>query len=470
MDFQVETLGPCRKKIAVTIPPERIGEEFDKKYEEINENVALPGFRPGRAPRKLLEKRFGTRLADEVKDDLVKAALEKLVEEKKAEPLAPPDIDLSDTDLEPGQPLAFEFELVTKPEFDTPDYKGLEVKVPPVVVEDDEIDEAVDHMRRSGATLETIEDGEAEDGDVLVVDWRAMDGDSVEARDDQAYYPVGRGVLAGFVASDIDKALVGGAVGAEASQTVQVAADDPREELRGRELELHVTLKEIKRYVLPPLDEAFFEKHDYDDMDELREDTQKKIRRAKERQRDGQAEQKLVEQLLDAVEISLPEDFVEQELEGWAMRKRMSLQVEKVEDEEITKQIDAARDDQKATIERDMQRHFLLERISDEEELEVTEAELVQAIEEIAMMYGHPVEEVMASFRDGGRLGELRAEIRHRKARQILRQHATLVEDVSLAEGDKPEKKAKKKAAAKKKKSAPKKAAKKKAKASKKKA
>lgn len=469
MDFQVESLGPCRKKIVVTIPPERIGEEFDKKYDEINENVALPGFRPGRAPRKLLEKRFGTRLAGEVKDDLVKAALEKLVEEKKAEPLAAPDIDLSDVELEPGQPLTFEFEMVTKPEFETPEYKGLEVKVPPIAVSEEEIDRQIDLLRRRDAKLEIAKDAKAEAGDVLVVDWRALDGDSVEARDDNVYYPLGRGVLAGFVAEEIDAQLDGAEVGAEAQATVHVPVDDPREELRDRELALHVELKQIKRYVLPPIDQAFLEKHDFDDVDELRADMKKQIARAKQRQRDAAAEHQLVEQLLDAVEISLPESFVERELEHWAMRKRMSLQVEKVEDEEIAKQVEAARADTKAAIERDMQRHFLLERVSEEEDVEVTEAELVQAIEEIAMAYGHPVEEVAASFRESGRLAELRAEIRHRKARQILRQHATLVEDAALAEEGKATKKAKK--VAKKKAATKKKAkAKTKAKAKKKKA
>jgi len=469
MDFKVENLGPCRKKIAVTISPERIVEEYDKKYGEINEAVAMPGFRPGRAPRKLLERRFSSRLADEIKADLVKAALEELFEdaERKVEPLAPPDIDLEALQVEAGKPLAFEFELVTRPEFETPAYKGLEVKVPPVEVSAEEVDTQVDQLRRRGATLETVEDGTVEDEDVLVVDWKALDGDSVEAHDDNAYYPYGRGVLAGFVAESLDEQLAGKKVGAKASASVQVAADDQREELRGRELDLQVVLKEIKRYKLPPLDAKFLEKHDYDDEEELRDDVKKRIARAKNRQRDALAEHLLVEQLLEAIEISLPEDFVERELENWALRKRMSLQMDEASDEEIAKQIDAARADTKAAIERDMQRHFLLERIATEEAVEVTEAELAQSIQEIAMAYGHPVEQVAAQFRDQGRLAELQAEVRQRKARAAIRASATLVEDPSMSGEDAAsgetatEKKATPKKAAKKK-AAKKKAAKKK--------
>jgi len=434
MDFNVEPLGPCRKKILVKIPPDRVGEEFDKKYGEINDSVAMPGFRPGRAPRKLLERRFSSRLGDEVKNDLVKAALEELFEEKKVEPLAAPDIDIDSLDLEAGQPLTFEFEIVTKPEFETPDYKGLEVKVPPIEVSDEEIDTAVKQLLRRGATLDAVDDGAVEAGDVLIVDWRACDGDSVESRDDNAYYPFGRGVLAGFVAASIDEQLDGQKIGAEASATVQVTADDPREELRGRELDLQVTLKGIKRYVLPPLDAAFLKKHDYDDEDELRGDVRKRISRGKSRQRDGLAEHLLVDQLLGSIEISLPESFVEQELENWALRKRMSLQMEKVEDDEISKQIDAARGDTQQAIEGDMKRHFLLDRIAGEENVQVTEAEMAQSIEEMAMAYGHPVEQVAAQFRDAGRLAELQSQIRQRKAAEVIRQAAVLVEDPSLLE------------------------------------
>lgn len=428
MDFQVETLGPCRKKIAVTIPPERVGEAFDKKYGEINESVALPGFRPGRAPRRLLEKRFGSRLGGEVKDDLVKAALEKLVEEQKVEPLAPPEIDLSDKSVEPGRAFTFEFELVTKPEFETPTYKGLEAAVPAIAVSEAEIDAAVDRLRRREASLEKVEDTLVAAGDVLVLDWRAMSGDSVEARDDNVYYPYGKGVVAGFAAQAIDEQLLGQAVGAQAEAAVQVAADDPRESLRGRELQLRVKLKSILRYVLPPIDAAFLAKHDYDDEAELRGEVKKRIVRVRTRERDVRAEDLLVEQLLSSIQISLPEDFVGRAVEGWAARTRMKLQMDQVDEDEIVKHIDGARASTKETIEREMQRHFLLDRIAAAESLEVTEAETARAIEEIAMAYGHPVEQVAATFRDGEKLAELRSELLHRKARQVVREHATLVE------------------------------------------
>lgn len=434
MDFQVQALGPCRKKVAVTVPAQRVGEAFDKKYEEISDKVPLRGFRQGRAPRKLLEKRFGPHLGDEVKQDLVKAALEELFDSKQIEPLAPPDIDVEALALTPGEELRFEFEIVTQPEFETPAWKGLEVRVPVLEASEQEIDGFVDTLRRSGAKLADAPDGVVGDGDLLVMDWVASSGDSVEARDDGVYYRFGRGVLAGFVAEGLDEQLRGAKAGATATAKVQVAADDPRAELRGKELDLVATLKEVKRYELPPLDAEFLSKHDYDNEEELREDMKRRILRAKGRGRDVEAERKLVEQLLGSIEISLPDGFVDQELEHWAARKRISLQMEKVEAEEIEKQIAEGRSDTRTAIEQDMRRYFLLNRIAKEENIEVTEAELVAAIEEVAQAYGHPVEQVMQSFRDSRRLAELQGEIRQRKARELVRQNAKLVEDAALNE------------------------------------
>ena len=463
--FQVDPVGPCKKKIAVTIPAERIQQEFDSKYNEINEHVALKGFRPGHAPRKLLEKRFAGKLGDEVKGDLVKAALEELVEEQKVEPLKPPEIDIESLEMTPDQELSFEFELITKPEFDTPEYKGLEVKVPPVVVTDAQVDQGVENLLRGSAQLETVEDAVVTDDDLLIIDWEAKDGDSVEAKDSNFWYQFGRGVVGGFVAEGVDDQLRGKKVGATASATVQVAADDAREELRDKELTLEIELKEVKRYVLPEIDAAFLEANDYDDEDELREDVSKQIQRAMRREVERGAELRLVDQLLETVDISLPEEFVEGELEGWAGRKRLELQMEKVAEEEIAKQVDAGRDDARTSIEADMRRFFLLDRLATEEAVEVTEAEMLQAVNEIAQAYGRPVEEVIGSLQHGGRLGELSTQIRHRKAREAVRGAATLVEDESLLseeEKAKPKKAAKKKAskkkAAKKKKSAKKKA------------
>lgn len=184
----------------------------------------------------------------------------------------------------------------------------------------------------------------------------------------------------------------------------------------------------MQRYLLPEVDADFLAKHDFDDEKEMREEIEKGIRRAKGRVREREAEDKLVEQLVGGIEMSLPQPFVERELASWARRKRMNLEMEKVEEDEIARQVAAEEGEAKVAVEKDMRTFFLLERIADAEDVKVTEADLSGALHEIAQAYGHPVEQVLASYRDGGRLQELASQIRHRKVRDLIRREATIVE------------------------------------------
>ena len=428
MDFRVDPLGPCRKKVAVTIPPERVRQEYDKQMGELNKSFALPGFRKGHAPRKLLERRFGPHLGGDVKESLVKAALEALVKEQKVEPLRPPTLDLEAMKVDPGQPLSFEFELLTRPEFQTPTWKGLEMKVAPVAVTPKEIDEAVEGLRRREARLTEAKDAVIGDGDVLVVDWQARVGGTVIAEDRGAYLPFGRGVLAGLPCAALEAELRGKKAGATAHGTVTAAADDPREALRGKEVELQVAVKEVRRHELPAVDAAFLERHDFDDVAEMRKYLERQIQRAKTRERDRAAEEKLLEGVVAGVSMALPDEILAQELEAWAERKKAELREEGVVEGALDKQLESARPEARREIEGELRRYFVLDRIAREENLEVADAEVGQALQEIAQAYGRPMEEVLEAYRQGGRLEELRGSLRHRKVREAVRRAAHVVQ------------------------------------------
>lgn len=433
MDFRIETLAPCRKKIAVTIPSERIRAEYDKQYGEINQSFALPGFRKGHAPKKLLERRFAARLVDDVKESLVRAALQELVRDQKVEPLQPPSIDLPALTLEPGKPLAFEFELTTRPEFATPTWKGLEMRVAPVVVTPGEVEAAVEALRRREARLETAPEGVVGDEGVLVLEWKALEGDTVLAEDASAYHMLGRPTLAGFPAEEIDAGLRGRKAGATAEARVRAGDEDPREELRGKDLRLVVSLREVKRYVLPALDATFLSKHDYDDEAEMRKDMERQVQRGKTRERDRAAEEELVSALVAGVRFDLPKEIIDQELESWSRRRRAELEGEGLAGPALEAKVAEGAAGARAEIEADMRRFFVLDRIANEEGLEVPDAEVVQALQEVAAAYGRPVEEVLQAYRSGGRIEELRSTLRHRKVREAVRRAAHVVETAPAA-------------------------------------
>jgi trigger factor len=433
MDFRVETIGPCRKKVTVTVPAERIREEYDKQYDEINKNLSLPGFRPGKAPRKILEARFAKKLVGEVKAKLVEAAFQEMVSEKKVQPIASPRVDVEGLAFDPAAAFEFTVEMATRPEFDLPETKGLEVTVPPLSVSDADVDAGVERLRLAEGTLVPAPDGVAAEDDVLVLDLDARRGDAPLHAESNVYYRLGRGVVEGIVAEGLDAALRGASAGAKAKTEGRVAADDPREALRGDPFDLHVEVREVKRFRLPDLDEAFLKARDYDGVDELRQDVRRKIVRARERERDRMAEDRLVDLLVERAKIPLPAEVVDGEVERWLDRRRLEASAEGMPEEEITKEAAGAKDEVRSRVERDLRRVFVLEKVAEAEKVEVGESDLVAAIEQMAREAGRPTSEVAGAFSDPQRLGELRSHVRHRKAKEALRRAASVVEETAKA-------------------------------------
>ena len=159
MEIHVEKTGPCKAKVSITIPPESIREEMDKTYKKTAAAVTFPGFRKGRAPRKLVLKRFGDLIKEEVKETLVGEAVRQAVKEHGLDPVEDPELNLEDLAIEEDAPLEVTFEVEVKPEFDLGEYQGIPVSLDPLKVTDAEIDEAVEELRSRFAFLKTLEEG-----------------------------------------------------------------------------------------------------------------------------------------------------------------------------------------------------------------------------------------------------------------------------------------------------------------------
>jgi trigger factor len=438
MDFRVEEIAPCRKKVTVTVPAAAVKTALDARYEEINDEITLPGFRPGHAPRKLLESRFGTHVRDEVKGKIVEEAFKKGVEEKKYAPLGQPNIDVAEAEIDAAKPFEFAFELTTRPEFDLPTWKGREVKVPAVSVDDAAVDEAVESLRMAEGTLETSDEPLVL-GDVAVVDWTAsVDGARVDGGEG-AYYRLGRGVMEGIALEGADPALVGGKAGATATVRGRTAADDPREGLAGREFDVAMTVRETKRFEPAALDEAFLKRRDFDDVEELRRDVRRRLLRQRERERDRVAEDRLVESIATEASITLPKQLVDDAVGGWAERRRIEARESGASEEDVARTLSAGEAKVRADVEADLRRYFVLDRIAEAEGLSVSEEELVGAVEQMARESGRSAGEVVQHFQeDPSRIAELRAHLRHRKAREALRKAATVVEETAAPPAKEP--------------------------------
>lgn len=429
MEFRVEELAPCRKKVTVTVEAERVRKEIDGQYAEVNKQIALPGFRPGKAPRKLLESKFGPHIHGEAKQKIVEAAYKQLVEEKRIVPLSQPAVDVDGATLDPAKAFEFAFEVTTRPEFELPAWKGLEVKVPPAVVTDADVDAGVERMRLQSGNLVPSDAGAADD-DVVVLDWKAKDGDAVLLAEENAYYRVGKGVIDDIVIDGLDVKLAGAKAGDAFVVKGRVPASDARAELAGRELTLQLDIREIKRFKPADLDAEFLKRHDFDDVDELRKDVRRRIQRGLDRERNRLAEDRLIDGLVASVKFDLPAEIVDGSVADWTERQRLEAEAEGQDGAAVAAKLDGEKDALRAKVEADLRRHFVLEKISEAEGLSVSEQELVGAVEQIARENGRSASEVIQHFQEQpGRLAELRAHLKHEKAREALRKAASIIDE-----------------------------------------
>lgn len=446
MEFNVEAAGPCRKKVSVKIPQDRVSEEFNKSYGNWVKSVPIPGFRPGRAPRKLVEKRFGEQVALEVKQTLVDAAFEEALEQNDLHPITDPELKLDEISVDPTESMAFDFMVTVKPEFDLPDLGDIEVEVPTAEPTKPEVDMAIDDLRKRKATLRPIEGGKIERGDVVTLKVRGMSGESEVLHEDSLQYEVGSSWLGGLIAQGLDEQLEGNEVGVSVQAKAFAPPHHDQHPLAGQEIDLSAEVLDHKRPELPEVNDDFAKAFDFDSVDELVETVTRDVAAHKERERNKLIENLALMQLAEKTDFELPAELIEREVDDLARRAAYEMQMQEKSEEEIAQRIVEIRARRADESTRELKAFFILDKIVEQERLLVTENEVREAVAAIAAYNQNTPEQMYAMMRDSGRLGSLRNQLRERKAREKLRKKTT-VKDAPPETADKKSSGGKKKAA-----------------------
>jgi len=428
MQFSVEEAGPCRKRVKVTIPPELVAQEFDKSIRQWIRQVPIPGFRPGKAPRALVEKRFGKQVALEVKQTLLDNAYTEALKENKLSPIADPEVDFEKVNVEPSQPVDFDFTVTVKPEFDLPDYKDIEVAAPSATPTDEEIEQAVTALRKRKATLRPVTKGGVESGDVVTLKVRGLDGDKELFHHDGLPYEVGSRMLADLVTDGLDEALVGKKTGETVSAKAFLPPHVENHPLAGVDLTLEGEVLDLKRPELPAVDNKLAEAYDFKDKDEFLAFVKDDVGRHKEEQRNRVIEDLALARLLEKTKFDLPEDLITKEADEIARRTAYEMQIQGKPEEEIAKQVAESRARRSEESARELKMWFLLDKLVEKERILVPESEVREAVAQIAAYQGKTPEQMYALLRDAGRLSSLRNHLRVKKARARLRERVKVTE------------------------------------------
>jgi trigger factor len=418
----VETLSPTRVRLTVEVPFDELKAELDKAYKTIGAQVKVQGFRPGKVPPRILDQRVGRGV---VLEEAVQEALPRLYSEAVTEagvaPVGRPEVDV--TKLDDGVELTFTAEVDIRPEFEIPAYDGLAVTVADAVVTDEDISTQVDELRERFAKLTPV-DRPAADGDYVTLDLAAtVDGQDVPGGTASGLsYQVG----AGDLLDGIDEAVTGKSAGDATVFTTTLVAG----EYEGQEAQVAVTVQAVNERELPAADDAWAETTGFASFEELQADVRGRLERVKKMEQGVEARDKVLEALLDAIEVPLPESVVEAEVQ-WrkestdAQLQQAGLTLDQyLEDEGKGEEEFAEEVRESATTA--VKAQLVLDAIADQEQMGVTDAELTDQVVRRAQRAGVSPDQYAQSLVQSGQLQGLVAEVRRGKALATVMEGATI--------------------------------------------
>ena len=417
MKTAVEELSPTRVRLSVEVSFEELKPSLDKAYREVSQQVRIPGFRPGRVPPRVIDMRVGRgAVLTEAVNESLPGFYSKAVEEAEVRPLGQPEVDI--TQLDDGKDLTFTAEVEVQPKFELPDFSTLTVTIDNAVVSDEDVDGYVDSLRERFASLKTA-DRPAADGDYTSIDLSAtVDGEAVEdAQASGLSYQIGSGTML----EGLDEALAGMSAGESKTFTTELAGG----EKAGEQAEVTVTVQSVKVKELPELDDDFAQlASEFDTLEELRADARTQLERARKFAQATQARDRAVTALVEAIDIPLPENFVEHEA-GHA-REHVEEQLTQARTskadylESIGKSEEEFSNDLRTESERAVKVGFVLDAVARQEELSVNQAELSYFVSDQAQRMGVPPEYLARQLSEGGQLGTAVTEVLRGKAAALV--------------------------------------------------
>ncbi|MBD2758444.1 trigger factor [Yimella sp. cx-573] len=410
MKSAVETLNPTRVKLTVEVPFEELKPSLDAAYAAIGNQVQIPGFRKGKVPARIIEQRFGRgAVVGEAINEALPQFYGQAIEENNLQPLGQPEVDVTGAPTEGDDPLVFTAEVDVRPEFELPKFDEIKVEVDPIKVTDEDVDAEVEQLRERFGTLKTVERA-ATKGDFVSIDLKATIGDEEIDAVEGISYEVG----AGNMLEGMDEALEGLSAGESKEFTAALAGG----EHEGQDADCVVTLQAVKERELPELDDEFAQlASEHDTMDELRAQLTTQAEAGKRFQQGVQARDKVLEHLLENVEIALPQGIIDAEVNSHLEGEG------RLEDGEHRAEVDEST--RKA-----LKSQLLLDKIVEDEEIQVSQEELIEYLIMSAQQYGMDPNTFAQALDQQGQVPQVLSEVARRKAL------ASVLEKVSVVDTD----------------------------------
>ncbi len=415
LEAGVKQLAACKVEVKVRVPVAAIKAEMQRAFDELALNAAVPGFRKGHTPRRLVERHFEKAVLEDTKRLITAKAWEQVVKENDLHPIGEPDLPDEKVAYDAEKGLSFELELEVMPKFDAGEYKGLELTRPAGGVSEEDVTKTLDGLRRRNAQVEAVPGGKTQEDDVPVVDVDIKVGDQVVQTVSDQEITLGVDNWLRGLDRDFWKDLLGKTAGESASKTVTLPDTYQKEAYRGKEAVLTVTVKDVKRPKLAELNDEFAKDMLYESLEELKKDIRERIAQGRDHEAHQALAAQVEEKLIAANQFALPEELVKSMTANLINRQRLSLAYRGATREDIEKATPEITEGATKQTERDVRLLFILQQIADKEKIEVTDAEFERRIHVLAQAEGQKPGRFREDLKAQGRLGLIRSEIRDEK-------------------------------------------------------
>ncbi|HYN30376.1 MAG TPA: trigger factor [Dermatophilaceae bacterium] len=413
MKSAVENLSPTRVKLTVEVPFDELRPDLDTAYRTIGSSVQVPGFRRGKVPARIIDQRFGRgAVVQEAVNEALPRFYAEAVESSNVKAIGQPQVDVTGVPLADGEELTFTVETDVRPEITLPDLEGIAVEVDVVTVTDEDVEERLTALRQRFGTLTGVE-RPADSGDLVSLDLAARIGEEEIDSVTGVSYEVGSGTML----EGIDEALTGLSAGETATFTAPLAGGDRA----GEDAECTVTLQSVKVRELPELDDEFAQiASEFDTMEELRADVVSQAEHAKRLEQGVQARDRLLEHLLDTVDVPVPDGIVDAEVHVHLENE------DRLEDEEHRAEVGE-------NTRRALRGQFLLDAIAEKLEVSVEQPELIEYLIMSAQQYGMDPNTFAQAIDREGQVPSMVSEVARRKALATLLDQAVVTDTAGQA-------------------------------------
>lgn len=429
MKVTVEELTPSKRVLHVELPPERVADRLEAVFREWGQKLQLPGFRRGRVPREIIQRRFESEVHEEVLRALIPDSYQEALTQVAIEPVSQPAVE--DIHFRTGEPLTYRAVVEIKPSVAARDYRGVALEREKVEVSDQEIDRALEYLREDAAEYVPMEGWPALKDDLVILDHEgSLHGKPFKGGSGKNLtIALGHeGYLPGFA-----EQLAGMQKGESKHFSLQVPADYPRKELAGRSVEFRVTVKEVKKRRVPELDNDFAKTvGDVETLAALRDKLRQQLLQRKAREQDAALKRTLMEKLLQQHTIEVPEAMVERETAAVLEELAMTLRATGGRMEGLPDDPEALKAQARETATRRVKESLLLEAVAKQEQLTVTEEEIAAEVKSLAGLYRQDPATVRRALEEPVRRAGLTARLLERKAMDFLFQHATVTDAFHL--------------------------------------